>query len=260
MRFHTTVAAVALVALLSGCNVLQQLESRKIMAAAVLASPSLAPFTPASVTTAQLFFGERQDNVQQPPTALSASSVTLTWDGNSSGVTLTPVAGKAGWYEATGGVTYIEGAHYTFTVVYQGETFSGSVQAPAASAITNASNHLFNPGAYDGTKLTVTRDVSAGASDAFYAAFHASGATDLASSTCNNAPVNDASVFVQFVLDDSAWKAASFSLPKSPCFPSTGQYVVNLTTVEKSTAVSSNLFLGSAVLAGTADAAALVVP
>ncbi len=255
-------AALAAVALLAGCDLVKKVENRKILTAAVLASPTaVSPGgdTITSATTAQLFFGERQSDLSQPPTPLAASSATLSWDGAAAGAaSLTAVTGKAGWYQASSGIAYAAGTRYTFKVVYQGEEFSGAVQAPSPSRITNAdaTTHVFEPGAYGGTSLTVTRDVSGGAADAIYAAFRSD---DLAHATCDNAPFDDAGKFVQFVLDDAAWKVTSFVLPKSPCFPSLGTYAVTLTTVEKSTDVSSNLFLGSAVLAGSADVAVLTV-
>jgi hypothetical protein len=256
MRFAAILAAVALIA---GCDLVQKIENRKILMGAVLASPQVNALnvSKASVTSAQLFFGERQSDLNQAPTPLAASSVTLGWDGNPAGVALAPVTGKEGWHQAIGSIPYTPGVNYTFTVVYQGETFSGTVAAPSAPTIKNAPDHLFPPETYsEFTSLTLQRD---GTADAFYAAFDAASSTDLDAATCTNAPVNDAGTLLQFVLDDAAWKAASFDLPKSPCFPSAGTYVVSLTTVEKSSSVSSNLFLGSAVMAGASDGAVFVL-
>ncbi len=252
-------AILAAVALMTGCDLIQKIENRKILMGAVLASPQVNTLnvSKASVTTAQLFFGDRQSDLSQAPTGLAATSVTLGWDGNPAGVALAPDKDKAGWYQASGSIPYTPGVNYTFTVVYQGETFSGSVAAPSAPTIKNAPAHLFPQEPYSGfTSLTLQRD---GTADAFYAAFDAGSSTDLGTPTCTNTPMDDAGKLVQFVLDDAEWKAASFDLAKSPCFPSAGSYVVSLTTVEKNTSLSSNLFLGSAVLAGAADGAVLVL-
>jgi len=256
MRVAAIFAAVALIA---GCDVVQKIENRKILMGAMLASPQVdvLDVSKASVTTAQLFFGERQSDLNKPPTPLAASGVTLGWDGNSAGVALAPVTGKEGWYQATGSIPYTPGANYTFTVVYQGETFSGTVAAPPASTIKNAEAHQFPQQVYsEFTSLTLQRD---GMADAFYAVFDAGSSADLGTPTCTNAPVDDAATLVRFVLDDAAWKAASFDLPKSPCFPSASTYVVSLTTVEKNTSLSSNLSLGSAVMVGAADGAVFVL-
>src|SRR6266568_2893350 len=243
-------ALLTALALLAGCDLAQQLQNRKVLVAAVLSSPAVS--TQQALVTAQLFFGERQADLSQPPTGLTGATVTLTATNGSavSTYTLAAVSAKgAGWYQATDSIQ--------FKPIYQGEEFSGSVQAPTAAAIQGLSNHLFPPRSSSSTaSLTLTR---AGTDPAFYAVVKASASADVANATCTNAPVTDAGKLVHFVLDDSAWTVPSFDLPASPCFPSADTYVVSLTTVAKSTNVSSNLFLGSAVIAGAADAGALIV-
>src|SRR6266536_2259216 len=134
MRFHTTVAALA-VALLSGCNVIQQLESHKVLAAVVIRSPDVSSATVnvSGVPTAQVFFGERQADVTQPPSGLADASVTLSWSGAATGSVALPPGASAGWYQLTStSIGYVPGATYTFEVVHAGEPFTASVVAPAA--------------------------------------------------------------------------------------------------------------------------------
>jgi hypothetical protein len=253
MRLATAVAALAL---LAGCTELQQLGNHKVLAGAVLNSPSLSagPVTLGDATTAQVFFGERKDDLSQAPTGLTGATVVLTWDGNATGVTLSPGPQGAGWYQTSSGITYTEGATYRVKVTYQGEDFTASVQAPTRPKIENATLFLLPPVSYASGTVTITR---VGTSDAFYAVFRTtSNPSDMANATCTNAPVNDAGALVTYILgDDTPYKATSFTLPKSPCFPSNDAYVVTLTAVAKSTSTSTNLFTGSALLAGAADAA-----
>jgi hypothetical protein len=255
-------ALLTALALLAGCSLVEQLQNRKVLVAAVLSSPTVTagPSTQQGLVTAQLFFGERQADLSQPPTGLTGATVTLTATNGSavSTHTLAAVSAKgAGWYQATDSIQFNPGSTtFQFKAVYQGEEFSGSVQAPTAAAIIGLQFKLFPPRSSATTApLTLTR---AGIDPAFYAVVKATDAAD-AKPTCTNAPVTDAGKLVQFVLDDSAWTVPSFDLPANPCFPGAGGYVVSLTTVAKSTNVSSNLFLGSAVLAGAADAGGQVV-
>ncbi|HEX7625247.1 MAG TPA: hypothetical protein VF400_16840 [Anaeromyxobacteraceae bacterium] len=252
-------ALLTALALLAGCDLVHQLENRKILVAAVLSSPavSVGGASQSSLVTAQVFFGERQSVLSAPPTGIDGASVTLAaTDGNTTSTyTLQPVGAKgAGWYQATGAVRFTAGTTiFQFKVTYQGAEFSGSVQAPKAATMQGLPASPARRG-----PVTLTR---AGTDDAFYAVVRANLSADFANATCTNAPVNDAGKLVQFVLDDSAWKAPSFVLPVDPCFPGTGTdaFVVSLTTVAKSADVSTNLFLGSAIIAGAADAGGLVV-
>ncbi len=257
------VALLTALALLAGCDLVHQLQNRKVLVAAVISSPSITVggVTQSGLVTAQVFFGERQSDLTAAPTGLDGATVTLSaTDGSATSTySLLPVSAKgAGWYQATGSVRFTPGTTmFQFKAVYQSEEFSGSVQAPTAAAITGLQNQMFTPRSSSMTSpLTLTR---AGTDPAFYAVVKASVSADLANATCTNAPVNDAGKLVQFVLDDSAWTVPSFDLPATPCFPGAGDYAVSLTTVAKSTDVSSNLFLGSAVIAGAADAGGLVV-
>jgi len=254
-------ALLTALALLAGCDLVQQLQNRKVLVAAVLSSPgvnnNVLGVSQSPLVTAQVFFGERQSDLTAPPTGLDGATVTLSaTDGSSTSTyTLLPVSAKgAGWYQATGSVRFTPGTTmFQFKAVYQGEEFSGSVQAPQAVTMQGLPASPAHR-----AQVTLTRT---GSDDAFYAVVRATASADFANATCTNAPVNDAGKLVQFVLDDSAWKVPSFVLPVDPCFPGTGTdaFVVSLTTVKKSTDVSSNLFLGSAVIAGAADAGGLVV-
>jgi len=272
------VAALAALALLAGCEAVQKLENHKVMAAVVIRSPDLdsaGQGLPAlhvtGVAAAQVFFGERQDSVSQPPTGLSGAAVTLAWAGTSSGsVVLQPVS--QGWYQVTGGFDYAPGTTYTFTVVYLGDTFTGTVSAPpqaprikelAGAIVPQVFPPFPVPTFYLGfDHQTVSRD---GDDVAFYSATDVAGAA-AGAVTCSNQPFGDAGAMIQLLLDPSPWKVPAFTLFRSDrtsaaaqrCFPQESSYLVTLTTV-KTGSVSSNLFLGSGVLAGASDAGLLIL-
>jgi hypothetical protein len=224
------------------------------------------------IVTAQLFFGERQNDPAQAPTGLGGATVTLSWTGAAVGSVALPAGPTTGWYQLTGSsIAHQPGLNYTFTVSYNGETFSGSVVAPTAAGITelNAATipNVFPPSpnfAATFAHQTVTRirnDI------AFYVANPVQSATSVGATTCTNAPLLDATALIQLLLDSSPWQVPSFDLwrtdltqnAQQKCFaPGPGAWVVSLPTLKKGT-VSSNVFLGSGVLAGTADAGVLVL-
>src|SRR6516165_10153448 len=139
MRVPTALAAIAL---LTGCNAIQQLDSHMVMAAAVIRSPdvSAANVNVAGVVTAQLFFGQRQNDPSQAPSGLGNATVTLSWSGATTGSVTLPAGPTSGWYMLTGGaIPYQPGLTYTFTVAYNGQTFTGSATAPPVVGITELS-------------------------------------------------------------------------------------------------------------------------
>ena len=248
-------------ALLAGCDLVDKLQNRKVLVAAVLSSPGVdvGGVSQPGLVTAQVFFGERQSDLQAPPTGLDGATVTLfATDGSATSTyTLQPVSAKgAGWYQATGSVRFTPGTTmFQFKAAYQNEEFSGSVQAPTAAAMSG----LPSTQPVSWSSLSTINLTRTGTDPAFYAVGEV-GVSGTPSTKCTNAPVDDAGKLVQFVLDDSAWTVPSFALTRDACFPDhPAGYVVSLTTVKKSTDVSSNLFLGSAVIAGAADAGGLVV-
>ena len=271
MRVPTALAAIAL---LTGCNAIQQLDSHMVMAAAVIRSPdvSAANVNVAGVVTAQLFFGQRQNDPSQAPSGLGNATVTLSWSGATTGSVTLPAGPTSGWYMLTGGaIPYQPGLTYTFTVAYNGQTFTGSATAPPVVGITELSGvtvpNVFPPTpefAASFTHQTITRT---GNDIAFYTVTPVQGTSSLGAISCSNAPLGDPASLVQLFLDPSPWQAASFDLwrtdltqnAQQKCFtPGPGAWVVSLTVLKTGT-VSSNLFLGSGVLAGTSDAGVLVL-
>ncbi len=289
-------AALALpLFLLSGCDLLQGLQNRKVLAAAVVATPEVAPTqvpgyaqgfprVPGQVT-AQLYFAERQDDIlsggsnQAAPVGIADAVVTLRYN-DAAGVeqTLAMKAGTtAGQYEAAeaDGLAYVAGSSYRFTVVSGGETYGATVVAPPPSHMKEFPATRFLAAGYAAfTEQTITFD-RAGSDLAFYGVYrlhpeHPEASLD--DVTCSNLPIGartDVSQLVDLVLDSSQWQRNAYTLPKHSavpelnCFPEAppatqpAGYVVGLGIGRKGV-VSDNLFSGSTAFAGSFDAGALV--
>jgi hypothetical protein len=266
--------AVALPALaLLSCGLAQSLESRKVLVAVLVRSADVVAaqgVTVSGVTTAQVFFGDRQDLTSgQAPVGIAGATVTVSWTGGTAPVTL-PAAPASGWYQLTPApIPYTVGATYTFTVTSGGQAYTGAARAPSPAAIQELVGaqvpKVFPPQAaatFD--HQTITR---LGTDVAFYAVNPVGGSSGLGATACTNAPFTDPGALVQLLLDDAAWRVPAFELFRSDrapttaqaCFaPGTGTHLLSLTTVTRGT-TSSNLFLGSGVLVGSTDAGVLVL-
>jgi hypothetical protein len=263
--------AVALPALaLLSCGLAQSLESRKVLVAVLVRSADVAAaqgVTVSGVTTAQVFFGDRQDLTSgQAPVGIAGATVTVSWTGGTSPVTL-PAAPASGWYQLTPApIPYTVDATYTFTVTSGGQTYTGAARAPSPAAIQELKGApVFPPqAAVSFIHQTITR---LGSDVAFYAVNPVGGSSGLGATACTNAPFTDPGALVQLLLDDAAWRVPSFDLFRSDRAPTTGQacfapvtgtHLLSLTTVTRGT-TSSNLFLGSGVLVGSTAAGVLVL-
>src|SRR5689334_11023141 len=164
-----SLALVSVLVLLSGCDLLKGLQNRKVLGAAVVATPQVAPTQVpgypqgfpaiAKEVSAQVWFAERQDDLAggggtAAPTGVGGATVTVAWhdaSGAAHSVALRPGA-AAGQYRATAadGLAYVEGATYEFKVTSGGDAFTGSVSAPAAAHVQEfpAARYLAYP-SYD---------------------------------------------------------------------------------------------------------------
>lgn len=279
MRSLAPPVALLAVLALSGCDWLARVQNDRVLAGALLESPGVSD--PSSgvelpgAVVATVFFGEVDkganpaDAGSWSTTGLAGATVRITWEGGSAA--LDPVAGAAGQYALAGDLAYQPGTAYTFRVEHDGETYSGTVVAPAKPTMRDdggAELPLVQPPvtyAQIDDPYVLRRD---GDSVAFYAVTQLSSATapvDLAAATCTNAPdVSDPLAVLKLFLNDDAWRAPSFSLPKADCFPTPAPelgYGLLLTAVNKASgsSLSSNLFLGSGVVAGSSAASVLPV-
>ncbi|WP_041448218.1 hypothetical protein [Anaeromyxobacter sp. Fw109-5] len=270
-------ALLAALIALSGCDWLERIQNDRVLAGVLIESPGVSQ--PAQgvelsgAVVATVFFGEMErganpvDAGSWSTTGLDGATVRLTWAGGSA--TLEPVPGVAGQYALAGDLTYEPGTAYTFRVDHDGETYSGTVVAPARPTLLDADGaelpivqppvaHAQIPGPY-----VLRRE---GDSVAFYAVTQLSsrsGAVDASAATCTNAPdVADPMAVLRLFLDDGAWRAPTFSLAKADCFPTPAPqygYGLLLTAVNKvgGSNLSSNLFIGSGVVAGSSAASVL---
>jgi hypothetical protein len=245
------------------------LQNDKVLAGILLATPDVEVGTTVPGTvTAQVFFGQISGATSGAADVdpISGATVQVTWTGGGS-ATLPEV--EPGYYQATdGSLEYTAGADYTFRVTYGGETYTGTVEAPAPVVMTEP----------DGTPLDPVVPVTAadladpypvcrsGTQVAFATAqeFTSAGASG---APCFVPPApTDAGGILALLFDDGAYRTACFSLPPATCFPNrsdpdTAGYLVGLTALNKvtGTQMSSNLFLASGVFAGTMDASALIL-
>ncbi|WP_242361008.1 hypothetical protein [Anaeromyxobacter sp. SG17] len=278
-RLASFPALLAAVLGLAGCDVFERLQNDRVLAGVLIESPGVSQpdqnVNLAGTVAATVFFGEVDkganpaDAASWRTTGLDGATVRLTWDGGTA--TLAP-AGAAGQYALTGGaLAYVPGTAYTFRVEYGGETYSGTVTAPPRPVLQDESGAplpvVQAPIAYSQLPdpYVLRRD---GTSVAFYAVTalsSPSGAVNASAATCTNAPdVTDPMAVVRLFLDDGAWRTPTFSLAKADCFPAPAPqygYGLLLTSVNKvgGTSLSSNLFLGSGVVAGSAAASVLPV-
>jgi hypothetical protein len=283
--------------LVSGCALLKGLTNRKVLGAAVLFTPEVAPTQVpgypqgfpaiAGQVTAQLFFGERQDDITSggtntsPPLGIDGAVVTLGYHDASGAAHLItlkqPAGGRAGQYQATAadGLTYVPNATYQFKVESGGEEFTASVSAPPAPKVNEfpAAGYEVVDGyaAFDHETLTFGRS---GEDLAFYGAWRVNTAAPQSTfddPTCTNLPVSasmDPAQLVDLILDPTPWEKSTYTLDKTStlagqsCFPqgpTSGPvaYALGLGLGRRGT-FSDNLFVGSVVFAGALDGSALV--
>ncbi len=298
MRFRPHLAcALAVLALGSGCDLVNRANNPTVMAATLLVSPR-PPGTAAQGVVASVFVGQHDGGLTSPPktlNGLAGAQVTVTWDGLAAPVAL-PASAPTGnysavWTTADAGRAYAPGATYTFTAVVGGATYVAKVTAPATTPSLQLASYTAYPvnfGTWGDTNFTAPFPVKrTGNAIAFLTAYSISGnvatAVTLPSPNCNNLP-QDAAGLLDLVFNDGDWTTPGFHLPKAalseagtsprfdaPCFPRPAvggtapapyvSYVVGLTEVARSTTdqLSPNLSIFSAALVGTSDAKAIVV-
>ncbi len=264
------VAWCAAVGIGSSCDFTQKAQSNTLAAATLLATPSYdlvvtfdggtfdAGSVP-SVVTSALFFGNRDpNNPAADPSGLSGAGVTVGFTGST--LNLGDQGGGKYSLDSTQNsqLVYTAGAVYTFQVAYSGQTYVGAVTAPPQERIAQ-----FHPTPYApitvqvNTPFTLQRQAPPSGQSylpAFTVVFPLDASGNRQAPTYDNVPAKPLDL-LNFVVDDSAWTTPIISLPGS-AFPSAGtRYLVVVTAVQKGdqSQFSSNLFLGSAFVAGTAD-------
>ncbi|MBI3180811.1 MAG: hypothetical protein HYZ28_01570 [Myxococcales bacterium] len=211
-------------------------------------------------TAAFVFFGTRSaDSLDTPPEPVANATVSTHPAGGASVVLNNDGKGS---YSKTSlqdpSMKYESGKSYEFTAVLGGESFVGEVQnAPPIERISE-----FHPvkGYVDrtaGQPFTFTRpDPPAGQERTlgFVTVFPLSENGQKGEPTYTNIPTTPLE-FLKLIATPGEWKQTVVTVPGS-AFPAAKKtYVVVLQSVKIGGPKSDNLFTGSAILAGTADAA-----
>lgn len=207
-------------------------------------------------TAAFVFIGTR-DGEGGSPQGLSGATVTLRPQ-NGTGVELTP-DGSGAYSRSVNGddsLKYQSGANYQFIAERNGTRYEGRVEnVPPQEklSVLHPPEGVVRLNA--GQSLTLERAAPASGQDrtiGFVTVVPLSQNGARGKPTYSNVPTEPLD-FVELVAFPSDWKQARITLPPE-AFPSPQQtYLVTFQSVRSGGAESDNLFLGSALLAGTAD-------
>lgn len=207
-------------------------------------------------TVAFVFLGTREDENSQPA-GLTGATVSVKAN-NDSAISLTSDGAGAYSRSSTGEeeLKYQSGATYTFTAVRSGTVYEGKVEnAPAQERIEAlhppetvrriAANTAIE---FDRADPPSGQDRTLG----FVTVVPVSDSGQQGEPTYTNAPTTPLD-FLKLVAFSSEWRQKRVTIPGS-AFPNPRQtYLVTFQAVRLGGAESSNLFVGSAILAGTAD-------
>jgi hypothetical protein len=209
-------------------------------------------------TAAFVFFGSREGE-QGTPEPIANATVRIE---AVNGGQLNLEGKGAGTYSHTSdfgddaGVKYQSGATYRFVAVQDGVSHVGTVeQAPALEKIPT----LHPTGGYvrhtASQSLTLTRPPVTGGGErtlGFVTVFPLGNKGEKGEPTYSNMPKEPLD-FLQIVLAQGEWKAATMTIPGNAFPQAKSNYLVVFQTVKTGGPESDNLFVGSALLVGTAD-------
>lgn len=216
-------------------------------------------------TAAYVFFGTRESD-QGIPEPITNATVrlevqnghTVSLDSQGSGTyghSADSVSTDGGTTE-DGGLSYQSGATYRFVAVQSGISHIGTVEdAPALErieALHPASGYVHHSASQ---VLTLQRPAPPPGKErtlGFVTVFPISSGGDRGEPTYTNIPKEPLD-FLKIVALPTEWQASSITLPGS-AFPNPGSnYLVVFQTVKTGGPESDNLFIGSALMVGTAD-------
>jgi hypothetical protein len=201
-----------------------------------------------------VFFGQRQGtSLDTAPTGVAGAKVTLR-DNDGGVFTLTDTG--SGNYTASSGFTYLDGATYQFIMESGGESYIAQVEkVPARETITQ-----FHPSegvvrlAANST-FTFTRPDPAAGTDrnlGFVTVVPLGGDGQQGTPTYTNVPTKPLE-FLKLVVSPADWKTTTVTLPASAFPTADTKYIVLFQSAKLGGPSSSNLWIGSAILAGTAE-------
>lgn len=276
---HTRFALLGIVLAAVGCslfngadnsinNGVQQGAATHLTVITLLQSPAVPGLDggPAAVGTS-VFFGNRPTETTPEPVPVDGAKVTVS-DAEGLSVSAPEQGTDAGLYVVRsigGGLRYDQNALYTFNIVdNMGTTYTAQGTAPAREHVAQLEANFTDDGGVPlpvfaqapvSQPFTLSRSAQPtnGQLDvAFVAVFSIQSGTPSAQPTWTNAPQTPVE-FLTLITNDAQWRTTSVQIPGS-AFPTAGFYVVSLTAVNRGSATSNDLFLGSAILLGTGTA------
>ena len=275
-KFGLALALVAGVGLW-GCNLVKQAQSNQIMEAQLLATPpeSVGGQTVDSKVVANVFLGTRDPaHLTAAPAPTTGAQVHVEFNG-----TQVPLAESGdGNYTATDGIAYQAGTTYRFVAVVDGETFAENVVAPEPETIAEFHQGVFAPDAgfsvypdggtsFDGgfpflevnagEDLTLNRENFDPANANIALTVVTPVDDDGVGDPTFTAPSLDAQGVINLLLNASKYKQPTVTIDGSKAWPTCQDsgFLITVTGLKTGSVEGTNLFLGSTVLAGSADAA-----
>jgi len=209
-------------------------------------------------TAAFVFFGSRESE-QGTPEPIGNATVRIEAVGGSQ---FNLEGSGVGTYSHTSdfggdaGVKYNSGTTYRFVAVHEGASHVGTVeQAPSLERIET----LHPAGGFvrhtASQSLTLQRPAVTGGAErtlGFVTVFPVGQNGEKGQPTYTNVPKEPLD-FLQIVLSQGEWKAATVTIPGTAFPQAKSNYLVVFQTVKTGGPESDNLFVGSALLVGTAD-------
>ncbi len=274
--------ALALAALSPACDLAKQVTAQKLMVATLFSTPAidvsaaaLSGFTDGGTlpadsgisfgdagatlppqTVALVFFGEREgQSLDKAPTPIDGATVALTPVG---GTQVTLKGEGSGNYSKTSlddsSFKYQGGATYQFNAVVGSESFIAEVtDAPAQERVEQ-----FHPASgyvslAAGSSFSFTR-ASTGKEPniAFINVFPVSDKGERGAMTYSTLPKTPLD-YLKLIAAPIDWKQSSFTIPGEAFPEKNTTYVILFNSVKTGGAKSPNLFIGSAILAGSAE-------
>ena len=205
-----------------------------------------------------VFFGQRQGTaLDSAPIGTAGATATLVQD-NGTSWPLDDVGEGTYALSPDAGFTYRDDATYTFRFAWQGQTYEGKIErVPSREVIPE-----FHPSAgyvalTSGQSFTFTRPDPPQGEDrnfGFVNVFPINSAGAKGEPTYTNIPSTPLG-FLQLVAAPTEWKGTKVTIPASAFPERDANYIVLLQSAKLGGPSTDNLFIGSAILAGTADIA-----
>ncbi|MEW6430443.1 MAG: hypothetical protein AB1730_02945 [Myxococcota bacterium] len=215
-----------------------------------------AGVTVPSESVVAVFFGNKGANLDVAPTGVAGATVTLQEVGGARFPLIDQGGGNYG-LGADAGFTYKPGVTYDVTVEHAGQSYVGEVaNTPQVERIAQfhpAKGYVEQPA---NTAFTFTRPEPAGGQElplgfVTVVPLTAQGAGSVTYTNVPQTPLQ----FLKLVVAPSDWKKQTVEVPGTAFPEANANYLIILQSAKLGGPKTENLFLGSPILAGTADVA-----